>query len=393
MKAASVVPLLVASVALALGVATAQQAVAARDTTVRVPVPLIPRAAEAPRVPRAPRVPKTSGAQRRSSASKCNGYSELCDRKLNLVAFPTTHNSFASGDNIAANQNKGIPDQLDDGIRGFMLDLHNASSSTLFRRASASEPYLCHTSCVLLNDGPLSDTLKYFTTFLEAHSEEVISIFLENDDNFSATTIAQAFEDAGLDKFVYTPSGSSTNYTWPTLGEMVEKNTRLVVLVDRNSDTKSVPWLVYDRNYAVQTPYTVGVGSTFGCSLMTDAQPLLVMNHFVYTNYSVLSMEVEKPSPDTASSVNTRQSIVDQANVCGAAARFPNFITVDFYDVGDLFKAVADINKVQYSSPSVSTDFSSAASDSHTTSAASLSAATGSTAVLAIAVSALALLL
>ncbi|KAJ2547101.1 hypothetical protein EV175_005352 [Coemansia sp. RSA 1933] len=312
---------------------------------------------------------KPAHERRSSSPSQCNGYSDLCDRQFNQVAFATTHNSYAFGDNIAANQNYDIQQQLDDGIRGFMIDLHNVSSTSLRRRDSSADPYLCHTSCLLLNDGPLTTTLQYFTTFLEAHTDEVIAIFIENDDSFSPDTIQQSFSDAGLDKFVYTPTGASSNgsYTWPTLSEMISNNTRVVVLDDRNANTQQVPWLVYDRDYSVQTPYDVGVGSSFDCSLLWAQRPLLVMNHFVYTNYSVLNMVVEKPSPDTASTVNTRQGIVDQANLCGGAGMFPNFITVDFYDVGYLFEAVADINKVTYTNTSVTTDYGSG-SDSSTTS-------------------------
>ncbi|KAJ1666118.1 hypothetical protein IW140_001855 [Coemansia sp. RSA 1813] len=380
MNPTSIVSLLFVSVSLTLGLAMAQPAgnsevAASKGTHLRAPLPRIPT------------------VHRRSSPSECNGYSDLCDRQFNLVAFPTTHNSFASGDNIAANQNKDIMQQLDDGIRGFMLDLHNSSSNSLFSRDSSSGPYLCHTSCILLNDGPLTTTLGYFTTFLDAHKDEVITIFLENDDKFSATTIQQSFKDAGLDKYAYTPTGASSDgsYTWPTLADMISQNKRLVVLVDSNSNTKDVPWLVYDRDYAVQTPYTVGVGSSFDCRLISSSRPLLVMNHFVFSNYSVLNMNVEKPSPDTASTVNTRQSLVDQANVCGSAGQFPNFVTVDFYDVGGLFQAVADINKVQYTSTSLSTDFGTG-SDSSTTSGASARAlpmAALSTALLTVAALAL----
>ncbi|KAJ1798633.1 hypothetical protein LPJ59_002372 [Coemansia sp. RSA 2399] len=367
----SIVSLLLASISLALfGLGLAQPGVERAAGTHKVPL----------------------GAHgRRSSSSQCNGYSELCDRQFDLVAFPTTHNSYAFGDNIAANQNYDVQQQLDDGIRGFMLDLHNVSSTTLRKRDSGADPYLCHTTCLLLNDGPFTTTLKYFTTFLEAHTDQVITIFLENDDSFSPATIQQSFEDAGLDKYVYTPTAPNSNgtYAWPTLGEMIAQNTRVVVLDDRNTNTTEVPWLVYDKDYSVQTPYTVGVGSSFDCSLLTALRPLLVMNHFVYSNYSVLNMVVEKPSPDTASIVNTRQSLVDQANLCGGAGMFPNFITLDFYDVGDLFQAVADINKVDYTNTSLSTDFSSGP-DSPTTSGASTHALP--TALLAV-VAALALFL
>ncbi|KAJ2695268.1 hypothetical protein H4R19_005851, partial [Coemansia spiralis] len=75
-----------------------------------------------------------------AAADACNGYSELCGRKFSDVAYATTHNSYAVGDNIAANQNKNIRQQLDSGVRGFMLDLHKLDSG------SSNDPYLCHTS-------------------------------------------------------------------------------------------------------------------------------------------------------------------------------------------------------------------------------------------------------
>src|SRR5262245_23735195 len=56
-----------------------------------------------------------------------NGYPELRDRKLNEVVFPTTHNSMSAAD-IAdwmfPNQERGIREQLEDGVRGFLIDIH-----------------------------------------------------------------------------------------------------------------------------------------------------------------------------------------------------------------------------------------------------------------------------
>ncbi|KAJ1822143.1 hypothetical protein LPJ75_000543, partial [Coemansia sp. RSA 2598] len=55
------------------------------------------------------------GLDRRAASMKCNGYNELCNRKYDKIAYVTTHNSFATGDNIAANQNREITQQLDEG--------------------------------------------------------------------------------------------------------------------------------------------------------------------------------------------------------------------------------------------------------------------------------------
>ncbi|KAJ2470912.1 hypothetical protein GGI02_002615, partial [Coemansia sp. RSA 2322] len=275
-----------------------------------------------------------------AAAQACNGNSQLCGKTFDKVAFPTTHNSYAYGDNIAANQNVNIQAQLQAGIRGFMLDLHYLDST------NTSVPYLCHTLCLLLNDGPFATELQNIRTFMDNNANEVVAIFIENDGPFTAAQISQAFVQAGLDKYAYTPKAGA----WPTLQTMIAQNKRLVVFTDAGADA-SVPWLAYDKDYVVQTPYSVAVGSSFGCSPLTTVRPLWVMNHFVYKNFSFAGSTVDVPASDSAATVNTRQSIVAQANACGAAGVFPNFITVDFFDVGALFQAVADINNVTYSSP------------------------------------------
>ncbi|KAJ2744661.1 hypothetical protein GGI20_002802 [Coemansia sp. BCRC 34301] len=283
------------------------------------------------------------GLHGRATDQLCNGYKQLCNRTFNKVAFPTTHNSYAYGDNIAANQNVNIQAQLNAGIRGFMLDLHPANGATV----AAGEPYLCHGSCVVLNDGLLVNELKRFKSFLDGNANEVITIFLENDGPYTAAQIARAFTTAGLDKYAYQPA--STTAAWPTLQTMIAQNKRLVIFNDSGADA-SVPWILYDKDYVVQTPFSVAVGSTFGCSPLTTVRPLWVMNHFVFKNFAIGGTNLEVPAPDSAATVNTRQSIVAQANVCSTTGAFPNFVTVDYFDVGDLFQAVADINSVPYSS-------------------------------------------
>ncbi|PIA15092.1 PLC-like phosphodiesterase [Coemansia reversa NRRL 1564] len=298
--------------------------------------------------------------QRRSDSKSCNGYGELCSKRFNEVAYATTHNSYAYGDNIAANQNKDIRQQLDDGIRGFMLDLYKLGSGT------SNEPYLCHTSCTLLNGGKLVDALKDFKTFLDANKGEIVTIFIENGQPFSAAEMAKAFTDAGLEDYAFSPSdasssrnstdGSSGNdgFEWPSLADMIDAGKRLVVFTDSKADA-AVPWILNEGSYAVQTSFAVEEGSTFDCNPLKQIQTLWVMNHFVFTNYTVLGFNFERPAPNSAGTVNTLNSIVDQSKLCSSAGHFANFVTVDYYDVGDAFKAVAKINGVDYKSTAVDT--------------------------------------
>src|SRR4051794_22178379 len=76
---------------------------------------------------------------------RCNGHQELCGRSVADVAFPTTHNAFSSSEHFTSgfsNQNRDIAQQLDDGIRGLMLDTY--WHKPLFKSARAA---LCHGNC------------------------------------------------------------------------------------------------------------------------------------------------------------------------------------------------------------------------------------------------------
>jgi hypothetical protein len=70
---------------------------------------------------------------------KCNGSAALCDRRFDEVVYPTTHNAMAATDLgfLAANQTHDIARQLEDGVRGLMLDTHDYQGA----------PQLCHEFC------------------------------------------------------------------------------------------------------------------------------------------------------------------------------------------------------------------------------------------------------
>ena len=60
-------------------------------------------------------------------ANSCNGSAAACERRLDQVVFPATHNSYAAAEEpgwFFANQRHGIERQLRDGIRGFLIDVH-----------------------------------------------------------------------------------------------------------------------------------------------------------------------------------------------------------------------------------------------------------------------------
>ena len=56
----------------------------------------------------------------------CNGSEALCDKRLDAIAIPATHNSMSSPQDgfLLPNQDSGIPAQLRGGIRGLLIDMH-----------------------------------------------------------------------------------------------------------------------------------------------------------------------------------------------------------------------------------------------------------------------------
>ena len=63
----------------------------------------------------------------------CNGSSKLCARPLADVVLPATHNAMSAADVpgfFFPNQDQGIPQQLDDGVRGLLIDAHYGSPAS-----------------------------------------------------------------------------------------------------------------------------------------------------------------------------------------------------------------------------------------------------------------------
>jgi hypothetical protein len=63
-----------------------------------------------------------------AATSRCNGHVELCDRPLDEVALPATHNSMSVPlpGWFSALQERPIRRQLEDGVRGLLFDTHYA---------------------------------------------------------------------------------------------------------------------------------------------------------------------------------------------------------------------------------------------------------------------------
>ena len=315
-------------------------------------------------------------------AGVCNGHAALCDRPLDEVVLPATHNSMSAPlpGWFSSEQERSIGGQLQAGIRGLLLDTHyadkldNGNVRTFFeskddldlvknqdgvsnetfdaalrlrerlgyRGTGKRGIYLCHTFCEL-GATPLASGLKDIHDFLVTHPGEVVVVV--NQDYVTPADYVKAIGDAGLTPYVFTPpSGSS----WPTLRQMIDADQRLVLLAENHAG--AAPWyqLAYKR-LVEETPYTFPRASLLttqpdlavSCkpNRGPSSAPLFLINHWVSTD--------PVPKPSDAAKVNAYAQLLARARECERIRHhLPNLLAVNFYEQGDLFRVVDTLNGV-----------------------------------------------
>lgn len=254
-----------------------------------------------------------------------NGHAALASRRYDEVAYATTHNANSSRDEqyFFPNQLSGMRRQLQDGVRALMIDVHMDNG----------RPALCHGDCRLGRQDFVAG-LREIAGFMDAHPHEVVTLILEQTD-VPANTLARAFADSGILAHAYAHAPGAP---WPVLREMVETGQRLVVFTDR--DTGGYPWLHAMWEHLWDTHWSVRELDAFDCACHRGdpANALFVLNHFI-TN--------PLPYPATAQLANDRDFLLDRAMACWQeSGRIPNFVTVDYYELGNVFDVVDHLNGV-----------------------------------------------
>ena len=313
-----------------------------------------------------------------ATPTTCNGFTALCSRPLNDVAFAATHNSMASvtiPTFLFGQQDGTIADQLDFGIHGLLIDTYYGDKvaggvrtdlESLPKRAAAERElgvpavdaalrirsrlerrgegrrgiYLCHGFCEI-GAVSLSSALTELRSFLVSHPGAVV-VVINQDEGVSPNSISHAFERAGLLDLVYRgPLGP-----FPTLREMVDSNQRLVVMAE--NDAGDIPWYHLAYRHALQeTPYrfrtTAALTDQVAYSCRPNrgpaSAPLFLLNNWVDTT--------PVPRASNAAVVNARGTLLTRSRTCQRIRhRLPNLVAVDFFRRGDVLGVVNALNGV-----------------------------------------------
>jgi len=334
------------------------------------------------------------GSDKRSQArplgppEACNGYPQLCAKRIDQVTIPATHNSMSAAAEpgwFLPNQRYGIVRQLDDGIRGLLIDTHYGIrrggagaerefggvitdlaregktrqevvaelGEETFERAENligrlafgesphgdAQPYLCHVLCEL-GATRLDTALAKIDEWLRTHPDEFLAIVIE--DYVSPEETAQAFQRAGLVHYAYTPPAPGT--VPPTLGKLIERDKRLLVLAEHDGGGGKFPWYGQAFDLIQETPYTFkNVDAITGRQSCRENRghpdnPLFQINNWI---------EKVPRDPGLQGEINAFDVLGERAATCRRVRGMdPNLIAVDYYNEGDVIGVAKALNGI-----------------------------------------------
>ena len=182
-----------------------------------------------------------------------------------------------------------------------------------------------------------------------------------NSEGASSSDLSGEFQAAGIDKYAYKPASQSPPSSWPTLQDLINKNTRLMTFVASLSGSNAAaPYLMDEFTFIFENNYDIKSPSSFSCdpdrppSIKGNTQSALssnrlpFMNHFLYQT-SFLGMETPNISyvGVTNAPAGGEGNLGDAATQCKTAYnRQPAFILVDFFDQGPAISTVDKLNGV-----------------------------------------------
>jgi hypothetical protein len=309
-----------------------------------------------------------------SSTATCNGYAQLCNRRLDEVSFAGTHNSMSAADTpgwYIANQDRDIAQQLNDGIRAFKISTHYGTEDSsgfvhtnltsenaelnrvaqklvpdaraALQRVSKSlgrgsvgkkDVWLCHTLCELGATSMVS-FLQTIHRFLELNPNQVLVFF--DEDAVKEQDIRSAFVRAGVFKYL---ARLQPGEPLPTLGQLIHAHKNIVVFSQERT-SGHFPWNPYAFKWMEDTPLGAVKPGQFTCKLYRGqaGNPILLMNNWA---------DIFPPRPSPNVPLVKRDFLLSRAQQCAQQrGRVPNLILTDFYDRGNVIGAVDNLNGVE----------------------------------------------
>ena len=324
------------------------------------------------------------------AAQMCNGSVEACALPYNLVSNVETHNA-ASGikmgytigvaDDIVAffaghsilsinDQNRSIMQQLQDGVRTLQF------RATNWMYNGVTDVYACHgldpndvpekwrklvtdalgglyqrpnfQSCdVDPGRSPLVNIFETVKSFLDKNPREVVTIFMQTFGTVDANLLKSAAVKAGVTAMCYKHTG--VDKPWPTLLELINKGTRLVIFADM--DTSNIPYYNNLGEYKDESNYSFGdVAALQSYNIQAEPfnnEPAATLKNKIFRmpNSVTTGLAGDMNMAKQANEYNFLMTRVEAAKK--RIGKYPNSISVDFYELPafDALKVANDCNQ------------------------------------------------
>lgn len=263
--------------------------------------------------------------------------------RYNDACFLTAHNAYAS---VAhgysyAQQRLSIAQQLEIGVRGFMLDTRIVGDSVR----------LCHKNAFitrLISRGKepmhLHEALITMKEFLDKNPTEIISVFLETYVSHEPHVVDEPFIQAGLAQYMLTPD---CHKGWPTLEWMRKENKRFVVF-NTQCQTRLCfnAWQhVVENQWGTLHPVKAAKERPESRKWHAHDRHLYLLNYFPMFNLS---------SDGSYNHINTQgvDTFMERILKTGLSQGsnkdlLPTFICMDYIDIGNGMKHVMHINNLR----------------------------------------------
>lgn len=298
-----------------------------------------------------------TASQAPKNTQPCNQYVEFCKRKYSNITMVGCHNSpFVRPGNVASNQELPVKLQLNDGVRFLQGQIQWPANGTV--------PHFCHTSCDLLDAGPIYQWLGEVKNWVDAHPYDVVTILLGNGNYSDPSLYVPFIEQSGITKYTYeAPFLPMALNDWPTLEELIITGKRVIMFMDYMADQKKYPWLLDEFAQMWETPFDP-TDRNFPCTVQRppnlkpeDAKNrMYLMNHNLNVEFNVFNLNLLAPAVAVLNETNAYNGTGSAglaANNCRSDwGRAPNIINVDYYNYGSpngsVFEAAARVNNVTY---------------------------------------------
>ncbi len=272
----------------------------------------------------------------------------LDERRYNEVCFLTSHNSYAATKHgyAYAQQNLTIKEQLEMGVRGLMLDIVETRAKTIL--LCHKNESLTHILCNGKPPTPFSEALVCIKQFLDTNNDEIITIFLENYVK-DKLLLDKEVKATGLDEYILTAADWNPDLHdgWPTISWMKKHNRRLLIF---NSLGETIytfnQWeYVAENQWGTLNKNKASKERKESSRWRAKTRYLYLVNYF-----PAFQLKFRNPYQQ----INTRDLDIFLQEISKGgldkqygAQRSPNFISVDFVDIGDAMKHVTAFNTLE----------------------------------------------